>query len=106
MVCHIHKADDEQQFGDTVQSEASGQVMVLWTLVPRLCGSCHLFDPLNHFLVRRRGDRAECLVQMLAAHVGEWPLLPPHRGVLHRFGLGRQLVGLSQYFLQLGQLQL
>jgi len=92
----VHEADDEQQFGDAVESEAPWQVMVLWTLVSGLRGACHLFDPLNHFLVRRRGYRAERLVQMLAAHVGERPLLPPHRGVLHRLGLRRQLVGLGQ----------
>ena len=92
----VHKADDEQQFGDAVQREASGQVMVFWTLVPGLRGAGHLFDPLNHFLVRRRGDGAERLVHMLAAQVGERPLLPPHRGVLHHLGLRRQLVGLGQ----------
>lgn len=102
----VHKADDEQQFGDAVQREAAGQVMVFWTLVSGLRGACHLFDPLNHFLVRRRGNRAEGFVQVLAAHVGERPLLSPHRGVLHYLGLRRQLVGLGQDLLQLGQLQL
>ncbi len=79
VVSCVHKADDEQQFGDAVEGEASGQVMVLWTLVSGLRGACHLFDPLNHFLIRRRGNGAECLVQVLAAHVWERPLLPPHR---------------------------
>lgn len=90
----VHKADDEQQFGDAVQSKTSGKVMVFWTLVSRLRGSCHMFDPLNHLLICWRGNRAEGLVQMLAAHVRERPLLPPHRGVLHHFRLRRQPVGL------------
>lgn len=98
----VHKADDEQQFGDAVQSKTSGQVMVFWTLVSGLCGSSHLFDPLNDFLICWRGNGAEGLVQMLAAHVRERPLLPPHRGVLHHLRLGRQPVGLDQYLLQLG----
>ena len=102
----VHKADDEQQFGDTIESEASGQVMVFWTLVSRLRGARHLFDPLNHFLICRRGNGAEGLVEVLAAHVGEWPLLPPHRGVFHHLGLRRQLVGLVKNLLQLGQRQL
>lgn len=91
----VHKADDEQQFGDAVQGKTSGQVTVFWTLVSGLCGSCHMFDPLNHFIVRRRGNRAEGLLQMLAAHVRERPLLPPHRGILHHLCLRRQPVGLE-----------
>lgn len=91
----VHKADDEQQFGDAVQSETSWQVMVFWTLVSGLRGSCHLFDPLNNFLICWRGNRAEGLIQMLATHVRERPLLPPHRGVLHHFCLRRQPVGLD-----------
>lgn len=102
----VHKADDEQQFGDTIESEASGQVMVFWTLVSGLCGARHLFDPLNHFLICRRGNGAEGLIEVLAAHVGEWPLLPPHRGVFHHLSLRRQLVGLVKNLLQLGQRQL
>lgn len=100
----LHKADDEQQFGDAVQSEASGQVF--WTLVSRLRGAGHVFDPLDHFLICRRGNGAEGLIQMLAAHVGKRPLLAPHCGVLHHFCLWRQLVGLQEYLLQFGQLQL
>lgn len=100
----LHKADDEQQFGDAVQSEASGQVF--WTLVSRLRGAGHVFDPLDHFLICRRGNGAEGFIQMLAAHVGKRPLLAPHRGVLHHFCLWRQLVSLHEYLLQLGQLQL
>lgn len=105
----VHKADDEQQFGDAVEREARGQVVVvvLGTQVSGLRGSGHVFDPLDHLLVRRRGDGAERLVQVLAAHVRERPLLPPHRGVLHcRLGLRGQLVGLGQDLLHLGQLQL
>lgn len=102
VISSVHKADDEQEFGDTVQSKTSGQVMVLWTLVSGLCGACHLFDPLNHFLICWRGNGAEGLVQMLAAHVRERPLLPPHHGVLHHLRLWRQPVGLDQDLLQLG----
>lgn len=105
-VCCVHKADDEQQFGHTVQSQASWQVMVFWTLVSSLRGAHHLFDPLNHFLVCRRGNRAEGLVQMLAAYVREWPLFPPDRGVLHNLGLRRELVGLRDDLFQLRQLHL
>lgn len=87
VISRVHKADDEQQFGDAVERDATGQVVVFWTLVSGLCGACHLFDPLNHFLIRRCGNGAERLVQMLAAHVGEGPLLPPHRGVFHHLRL-------------------
>lgn len=89
VISYVHKADDEQQFGDTVQGEASRQVMVLWTLVSGLCGACHLFDPLNHVLICRGGNGAEGLVQMLAAHVGQRPLLSPNRRVLYYLGLWR-----------------
>lgn len=99
----VHKADDEQQFGDAVEGEASWQVMVLWTLVPGLRGTRHLFDPLDHLLIGRRGDGTERFIQVLAADVGEWPLLPPHGGVLHSFGLRGQLTGLAQNLLQFGQ---
>lgn len=79
--------------------------MVFWTLVSGLRGAGHLFDSLNDFLICRRGNRAQGFVQMLAAHVGERPLLPPHRGVLHHLRLWGQPVGLDQYLLQLGQRQ-
>lgn len=104
-VCSVHKADDEQQLGDAVEGEAGRQVVVvvLRTLVPRLRGSGHVLDPLDDLLVGGRGHRAQRLVQVLAAHVGEGPLLPPQRGVLAHLGLGRQLVGLGQQLLQLGQ---
>lgn len=81
-VSFIHKTDDEQQLGDAGQSQASWQVVVFWTLVSGLCGAGHMFDPLDHFLICWRGNRTEGLIQMLAAHVGERPLLPPDRGVL------------------------
>lgn len=102
-VSRLHKADDEQQLGDAVEGETGRQVMVLWTLVPRLRGAGHLFDPLDDLLVSGRGHGAQRLVQVLAAHVGEGPLLPPQSGVLHPLGLRRQLVGFGQDLLQLGQ---
>lgn len=102
----VHKADDEQQFGHAVESEAPWQVMVFWTLVPGLRGAHHLFDSLDHFLICRRGNGAERLIQVLTAHVREGSLLPPHRGVFHHLGLRGQLVRFSQNLLQLGQRQL
>lgn len=98
----VHKADDEQQFGNAVQSQASKHVMVIWT--SRLRGARHLFDPLNHIFICRRGNRTEGFVQMLAAHVWEGPLLSPHCGVLYPLGLWRELAGLIHDLLQLGQL--
>lgn len=104
-VCVLHEADDEQQFGDAVQGEASGQMLMFWTLAPGLGGACHLFDPLDHLLVRGRGDGAQGLVQVLVPGVRVLPLLSSHRGVLHHFDLGGELVSLRA-LLQFGQLQL
>lgn len=99
----VHKADDEQQFGDAVEGQASWQVMLLWALVPGLRGTRHLLDPLDHLLVRRRGNGTQRFVQVLAAQVGEGPLLPPHCGALGSFGLRGQLTGLGQNLLQFGE---
>lgn len=97
-VCCVHKADNEQQLRDAVQSQASWQMMMFWSLVSGLRGAHHLFDPLNHFLICWCSNRAESFIQMLAAHMGEWFLFPPQCGVLCHLSFWRELVSLSDDF--------
>lgn len=116
-VIHLHKTDNEQQFGDFTEGSAPGDV---FRNVSRLRGAwrqsreelhqersvlqcvieCvrvklrtwYMLDSMDDLLVSGCGHRAKRFLHVRCAQVWEGPFPPPQRGVFQRFGFGRRPV--------------